>query len=165
MEQVAVAKRSALPDIPIGRIPIKHRSFTMKNVLLASVLAAGLFAVTPAFAEVLEYNVTLNGASQSPPVDTKATGTADVKVDTDAKTITWTTKTSGLSGPATAAHFHGPAAAGANAAPEIDISKNIDSGSAPITDAQIADVKAGKVYLNVHTAKYPDGEIRGQLTK
>jgi hypothetical protein len=109
--------------------------------------------------------VTLDGASQSPAVDTKATGTADVKVDTDAKTITWAVQAEGLTGAPTMAHFHGPAAKGANAPPEIDISKSIESGSAPITDAQIADVKAGKVYLNIHTVKYPDGEIRGQLVQ
>jgi hypothetical protein len=90
---------------------------------------------------------------------------ADVKVDTAAKTITWTIKVDGLTGPATMAHFHGPAAVGANAAPEIDISKMIESGTAPITDAQIADIVAGNVYLNIHTAKFPKGEIRGQVMK
>jgi hypothetical protein len=134
-------------------------------LLLSAALAAGLFTAAPAFAEVLNYKVMLDGASQSPPADTKAKGTADVKIDTDAKTITWTVTEKDLTGAPTAAHFHGPAAASENAKPEIDISKSIESGSAPITEAQIADVKAGKVYLNIHTAKFPDGEIRGQLVQ
>ena len=136
-----------------------------KALMLSTALAAGLFVATPAFAEVLDYKVMLDGASVSPAADTKATGTADVKIDTDAKTITWTITDKDLTGPPTMAHFHGPAAKGANAKPEIDISKSIDGGSAPITDAQIADVKAGKLYLNIHTAKFPDGEIRGQLVQ
>ena len=136
-----------------------------KSALIIATLTAGLLTTAPAFADMLKFTVTLNGASQVPPVDTKATGTADVTIDTAAKTITWTIKDADLTGPPTMAHFHGPAAAGANAAPEIDISKMIDSGTAPITDAQIADVVAGKVYVNIHTAKFPNGEIRGQLTK
>ena len=136
-----------------------------KSLLLAAGLSAFVFTAPFAFAETLTYNVKLDGASQSPPVDSKATGTADVKVDTEAKTISWMIKSMDLSGPATVAHFHGPAAVGANAPPVIDISKMIDSGTAPITDALLADLQAGKIYLNVHTAKYPDGEIRGQVVK
>ncbi len=137
----------------------------IKSHILFATLATGLLLSGSAFAEVLKFNATLDGASQSPAVDTKATGTADVSVDTDAKTITWTIKDQDLSGPATAAHFHGPADVGANAAPEIDISKMVESGTAPITDAQLADLNAGKVYLNIHTAKFPNGEIRGQVVK
>jgi CHRD domain len=43
------------------------------------------------------------------------------------------------------------------------MSKAIMEGSAEITDAQLADIQAGKTYVNIHTAKFPDGEIRGQL--
>ena len=136
-----------------------------KSILIAATLTAGLLASTPLFAEVLVFKATLEGASQSPKVDTKATGTADIKVDTGAKTITWAIKSKDLTGPVTAAHFHGPAAAGANAAPEIDISKSVDGGTSPITDVQLADLKAGKLYLNLHTAKFPNGEIRGQVLK
>ncbi|OIQ70334.1 CHRD domain protein [mine drainage metagenome] len=38
-------------------------------------------------------------------------------------------------------------------------------GSATLTDAQAADLMAGKYYINVHTAANPTGEIRGQVTK
>jgi hypothetical protein len=136
-----------------------------KAIFVVMALSAGLLASTSAFAEMMTFKATLDGASQSPKVDTKATGTADVKVDTTAKTITWKIIGKDLTGPVTAAHFHGPAAAGANAAPEIDISKSVDAGTSPITDAQLADLEAGKLYLNLHTAKFPDGEIRGQVVK
>ena len=136
-----------------------------KSHIIFALITAGLLATTPAFADMLKFKATLDGASQSPAVDTKATGTADVTVDTAAKTISWMIKDQDLSGPPTAAHFHGPADVGANAAPEIDISKMIDAGTAPITDAQLADLNAGKIYLNIHTAKFPNGEIRGQVMK
>lgn len=135
------------------------------SILITTAMAAGVLMATSAFAEMLTFKATLDGASQSPAVETKATGTADIKVDTEAKTITWTIKSADLSGPANAAHFHGPAAVGANADPEIDISKMIDTGTSPITEAQIADIQAGMVYLNIHTEKFPKGEIRGQVVK
>ena len=58
------------------------------------------------------FKVTLNGAQQVPPVQTAATGTAELTYDPGTRVLTWTLNYRGLSGPATMAHFHGPAAAG-----------------------------------------------------
>ena len=72
-----------------------------------------------------------------------------------------------LSGDATAAHFHGPADAGANAGVAVPIKGTASpmAGSAAITDAQAAELLAGKWYINVHTAANKNGEIRGQVLK
>jgi len=81
------------------------------------------------------------------------------------KLLTWTITYSGLSRNATAAHFHGPAKEGENAGPMVPI-KQLDrpmKGSATLTEDQSKALTGGKIYVNVHTAKYPDGEIRGQL--
>src|SRR4029077_20069108 len=107
----------------------------------------------------------LKGASQVPPVDTAGAGKADVTYDDAGKTLAWTITYSGLSGPVTAAHFHGPAGEGENADPMVTI-KQLDSpmkGSATLTEDQFKALTGGKMYINVHTAKYPDGEIRGQV--
>ena len=88
--------------------------------------------------------------------------------DNASKKLSWKITYSGLSGPATAAHFHGPAEAGANAGVAVAIPNAGTSpveGSATLTDAQAADLMAGKYYINVHTAANPGGEIRGQVTK
>jgi len=65
------------------------------------------------------------------------------------------------------AHFHGPAAPGANAPPVVPVPAanlaNPMTGTATLDDGQIADLKAGKWYFNIHTAANPGGEIRGQL--
>jgi CHRD domain len=129
---------------------------------LAGAIVSGL-AITPALAEMLAFKADLKGAGETPPADSTGTGTAQVNIDTDKKEVTWTIQYSGLTGDATAAHFHGAAAAGEKAGPEIDISGRIENGSAPLTDAQLADFQAGKIYVNIHTAKFPDGEIRGQV--
>ena len=88
-------------------------------------------------------------------------------LNTATKELTYTLTFDNLTGPATAAHFHGPAAAGANAGVVVPLGNNPTSpihGSKTLTDAQIADLEAGKWYVNVHTAANPGGEIRGQVT-
>jgi hypothetical protein len=105
----------------------------------------------------------MKGASEVPPTNSVGNGNAMVTLDTASKTLAWKITYSGLTGDATAAHFHGPAAPGANAGPVVDISGKIAEGSATLTDPQMADLQAGKWYLNIHTAKFPDGEIRGQV--
>lgn len=138
---------------------------TMMSTLALAAAMTAVLALAPASAEMLAFKADLKGASEVPPTDSTATGTAQVNVDTDKKEVTWTIQYSGLTGDATAAHFHGPAAVGENARPAVDISGKIESGSATLTDAQLADLQAGKMYINIHTAKFPDGEIRGQVEK
>lgn len=131
--------------------------------LAFALLSSTVLFAFPAQAEMVNFTTELTGASEVPPSDTSAKGTADVVVDTDAKKVTWTVKVEGLTGEATAAHIHGPASATEKAPPVIDMTANIMQGSADITEAQWAELKAGKYYVNVHTAKFPDGEVRGQL--
>ncbi len=130
---------------------------------LTATAAACIMLALPASAETLKYTAELTAGAEVPPTDSSATGTADVTVDTEANTVSWTVTVDGLTGDPTAAHIHGPAAEGENAPPAIDMSDGIMDGSADITDEQLADLKAGNYYVNVHTEKNPDGEIRGQL--
>ena len=120
----------------------------------------------PAFAEKMK--ATLDGKSEVPPNASAGTGTAEIDYDAATKKLSWKLTYSGLSGPATAAHFHGPAEPGKNAGVAVAIPNVIETpaeGSAILTDAQAADLTAGKYYVNVHTAANPGGEIRGQVTK
>jgi hypothetical protein len=137
---------------------------TRSNLIVATVIAA--FAmVSPACAESVAFKADLKGAAEVPPTDSAGTATAQVVVDTETKKLNWTVTYAGLTGDAKAAHFHGPAGPGENAPPVIDISDKIQNGSAALTDQQLADLQAGKWYINIHTAKFPDGEIRGQVEK
>jgi hypothetical protein len=133
------------------------------------VLSAFLLAANSSFAAVVNYTATLKGSTEVPPNDSKGTGTVTATYDTASKKFTYTVSYSGLTGPATAAHFHGPAAAGANAPPVIPIPATALAspikGDTTLTDAQAADLAAGKWYFNVHTAAHGPGEIRGQVEK
>lgn len=108
----------------------------------------------------------LSGASEVPPVATAANGTFETHYDKDTRVLKWKLTFAGLSGPATAAHIHGPAPAGQNAGIMVGFPNPITSpmeGQATLTPAQAADFMAGRTYVNVHTAKNPGGEIRGQI--
>ena len=137
------------------------------RIMLATLgLGATVALAGPAFADKMK--VTLDSKSEVPPNTSAGTGSADVDYDSASKKLTWTLTYSGLSGPATAAHFHGPAEAGKTAGVKVAIPNATSSpaeGSATLTDEQAADLTAGKYYINVHTAANPGGEIRGQVTK
>jgi len=137
-----------------------------KTMLAMLALGATVAFAGPAFAEKMK--ATLDGKSEVPPNASAGTGTADIDYDAATKKLSWKLSYSGLSGPATAAHFHGPAEPGKNAGVAVAIPNATSSpaeGSATLTDAQAADLMAGKYYVNVHTAANPGGEIRGQVTK
>jgi hypothetical protein len=108
----------------------------------------------------------LSGASEVPPVAGSASGMMEATFDAKTNMLNWTVTYSGLSGPVTAAHFHGPAMPGANAGVVVPLTGPLVSpikGSAVLTAAQTADMMAGKWYVNVHTAANPNGEVRGQV--
>jgi len=95
-------------------------------------------------------------------------GSGDVLAMLDGKTLTYTVNYKDLTGPAVAAHFHDASAPGGNGPPIVpatNVGTSPIKGTATLTDAQIADLNAGKVYFNIHTAANPGGEIRGTLAK
>jgi len=120
-----------------------------------------------ASAETIQLHAMLTASAEVASSATPPTGEATATYDTETKLFTYQASYSGLSGPATAAHFHGPAEPGANAPPVVPIDNPASpmSGSATLTDAQAADLLAGRWYLNVHTEAHRPGEIRGQLMR
>jgi hypothetical protein len=139
-----------------------------KKIFSGAIAAVAMLAASASFAEEVKMKADLTGAQEVPPVQSQGKGNAEVNFDTASKRLSWTVTYSGLSGPATAAHFHGPGEPGKNAGVAVPIPNQTNSpvtGSATLTDAQAADLVAGRYYVNVHTAANPGGEIRGQVTK
>ncbi len=137
----------------------------MRYAMMAMTAAVALAFAGTASAAVEHYKTTLAGSKEVPPTDSKGKGKVEATLDTKTKLFSYTVTYSDLSGPATMAHFHGPALAGVNA-PPIVVVKDLASpmkGTATLTDAQIADLKDGKWYFNIHTDAHKGGEIRGQL--
>ncbi|HEV2678838.1 MAG TPA: CHRD domain-containing protein [Aliidongia sp.] len=135
-------------------------------------LAIAAFAAAPsAEAKTMTYRVVLNGKSETPSNTTKGTGHGTVKYDDATKELSWNIKYSGLTGDATAAHFHGPAKPGVAAGVLVPIGPKGSTvmspivGSATLTDDQATALTGGMMYFNVHTKENPAGEIRGQVIK
>jgi hypothetical protein len=140
-----------------------------------STIGLGIFALTAlvmtaptAFAETVNLKASLKAADSVPPNTSNGTGSLQATYDTANKQLTYTVTYSGLTGNATAAHFHGPAEPGKTAGVVVPVQGTVASpikGTATLTDAQAADLLAGKWYFNVHTEANKPGEIRGQVTK
>ncbi|KVL90237.1 CHRD domain-containing protein [Burkholderia stagnalis] len=134
----------------------------LQVALLAGVLAAGSAA-----AETVRLSANLQPSSEVPPTTSKGSGAVDATYDTLTHTLQWTATYESLTGPATAAHFHGPAPVGQNAGVQVPIPKDglasPIKGSKELTDTQVTELMAGKWYFNVHTKEHPSGEIRGQV--
>ena len=140
----------------------------MKFFATAALTAAALVAgLSVAQAEMVQMKAMLNGAQEVPAVTTPGTGTATFAFDTVTRKLDYDISYSGLTGPAAAAHIHGPAAAGANAGVMVPFPAAASplKGSAPRTEAQATAQMAGNTYVNVHTAAHGGGEIRGQITR
>jgi hypothetical protein len=134
-------------------------------MLLATALAA--VCVTSASAATVGYTAKLSGRSEIPKTDSKGTGTLTGTLDTKTKELTYTLSFDGLSGPATAAHLHGPATRAQSAGVIAPLGGKAPtspvSGTVTLTDDQVKALQSNKVYVNVHTAANAGGEIRGQL--
>jgi len=137
-----------------------------RRLALVAIAAVGLSACALMPSETLRLGGNLSGAQEVPAVSTAGTGTLDASFDRATRTLTYTVTYSGLSGPAAAGHFHGPAGPGQNAGVVVPFSDPASPirGEATLTEAQAADLLAGRWYVNVHTRAHPGGEIRAQVT-
>jgi len=135
----------------------------LRRTTLSTLLAAALgVASTAALAE--DVSVKLTGAEEVPAVTTDATASGKISIAKD-MTVSGSVKTKGIAG--TAAHIH-EAPAGKNGPPIITLVKSGDDTftvpeGSKLTEAQYASLKAGNLYVNVHSAEHKPGEIRAQL--
>jgi CHRD domain/FG-GAP-like repeat len=110
----------------------------------------------------------LSSAQEVPTNASTATGYARVFLNESAGTINFTIVFSGLSSNQVACHIHAPAAIGANSGVAINFgavggTSGTITGTAAITATQIAQLRAHQGYVNLHSANFAGGEIRGQL--
>ena len=146
--------------------------FKILSILLGLVFLTGMVSNTAVPAYAIDYTcsvASLDGSQEVPSVSTDGTGSATVTFNSSNNELAWSIEFSGLSGNATLAHFHGPALGGANAGVQVNIGaisglSSPMNGSAILTAELAADLLDGLMYINIHTASNPGGEIRGQVS-
>ena len=130
-----------------NRREIPMHAKIVRSGFVVFALGAFLSTASSAYAEMVKFKANMDATQEVPPNDSKGKGTADLTYDTATKSLTWTITFDGLTGPATVAHFHGPAEPGKNAGVALLIGQKPTSpakGSAMLTDAQAADLMAGR---------------------
>lgn len=148
-------------------------------LLSRALFALALLAAVPAWASIITFEANLSGLNQVPPNASPGSGLATLSYDDVAATISYEVIFSGLVSPASAAHIHlGPA--GTNGPvlfpfPSVpSVTSGSFSGAFSIADLipkpgvetialAIAAGIDGRLYVNIHDATFPGGEIRGQL--
>ena len=131
------------------------------NVFVVSLLNGAVYEIksTPTL-----FFATLNGAQEVPPTNSTATGTATLVLSPDDKSARLSLNFSGLSSAQTDAHIHGPAAIGSEAGVLFPLPLGqISEVKIDLLPGQAQDLKSGLWYVNVHSANFPGGEIRGQF--
>jgi hypothetical protein len=137
----------------------------MRLRLLLTVALGLALAFAPRSADAaLQFEAVINSAQEVPTNSSPATGTGIFTLNDAETQLTIHVEFSGLVAPQTAAHIHGPAAPGVNAGVRfgfplgspVDLVWNIPAGD-------VVSLKAGLLYVNVHSQTYPGGEIRGQI--
>ena len=136
------------------------RSFAMAAVCFTLCWSAGR-------ADTIRFEATLTGSGEAPANAGAGTGKATAILNTATGLFSYTVTYSGLTGPAVAAHFHGPASRTETAPPVVTLKPLASpiTGEAALSDGQIGDVLGEVWYVDIHTAAHPGGEIRGQLIK
>ena len=137
--------------------------------LAALAVAALVAGAAAAHADTVKFQADLTGGGEVPPNASKATGHVEATLDTSSNVLTWSVTYSGLSAAPIGAHFHGPvsyigATSEENAPIQVGTPGSLASpfhGQATIDATQSADLRKGRWYFNLHSQKFPAGEIRG----
>ena len=143
---------------------------TLRSSVIILVGAVSLAFAGPFAAATVNLKAELKASNEVPPNESKGSGSVALTFDEATKKLTWNGSYDNLTGPVTAAHFHGPAPAGKNASIVVPIiaaraASSLLEGSATLTDEQANQLLTDQWYVNVHTVAHQAGEIRGQVTK
>lgn len=139
----------------------------MKTILkLAAATALLAMPLAAAHAATENVKAELTSSAETPPNDSKGTGTLTGSYDPSSRKLTYDVTYQDLTGPATMAHFHAPAPMGKSAGVEVPIKGSVASpikGEVTLNETDAKNLTDGMTYFNIHTQKNPKGELRGQV--
>jgi hypothetical protein len=144
----------------------KFPRFTFAFLLIA---LGGMTASAQESPGPIGFYADLSADEQAETTESPGFGRADFLLDRDTVRLSWKVTYSKLTSAATGAHVHGPQRPGTNAGVQIDLApKGLIlplEGSAVLTDAQLEYLLSGRMYVNIHSQRYPRGELRGQIQR
>ena len=147
---------------------MRTKTLLIVPIVVSGFLAAGSLATAGPEQTTFKLTAALNIGQETTRVKGAKAGAAGRFTATlNGTTLKWTLTFKNLTGPAVAAHIHTAprGVAGPVTVPLCAPCTSPVSGTAMLTAAQVKDILARKQYANVHTAKNPAGEVRGQITR
>jgi hypothetical protein len=140
-----------------------------KNLFLMLTIGLSVFIFSTTASAQQKFTVSLNGVQENPSVNSPGRGSCVLTLDTAETQITLSCTYSGLGSNASAAHIHTNGPVGVNGPILFNLtgasstSGTLTLAPTAVTPAQVADLRAKRWYVNIHTTNFPDGEIRGQI--
>ncbi|MFO1426258.1 MAG: CHRD domain-containing protein [Steroidobacteraceae bacterium] len=140
------------------------------RLLVAALLCpAAVLAGTDDAGPPVRFYADLSPEEQSTTTISNGRGRADFSLERATLRLSWRVSWARLTTSVVGAGIHGPQRPGTNAGVQFDMgTRGLApplTGSAVLTDAQLQYLLAGRMYVNVRTRKYPDGELRGQIQR
>lgn len=134
-----------------------------------ALLSAALAPAARAADDDILFSATLSDNEQSVPTYSKGSGVAEFRLERKTLKLSWTITFKDLTSPPTAAGLYGPENVGANAGLVVDLAngklKSPITGSTVLSDGVFQYLITTRTYVNIHTRRYPDGELRGQVLR
>ncbi len=144
----------------------------LRALCLAALLAVGLSGRAPvaqAADDDIVFTARLSDEDQSIPTESPGEGFAEVRLERATLKITWKITYKGLTSAPTEAGLYGPENVGGNAGQFVNLATTgLASplvGSKVVSDGEFQYLITGRVYVNIHSKRYPQGELRGQLRR
>ena len=148
---------------------LRRPALGVASLLFASLLIGRPLTAAP---DDIRFATDLSPDEESIPTYSSASGHAEFILNRETLKLTWVITYKDLSGPAVTAGLYGPENVGGTSGILIDFRSSPSGtlaspirGSAVLTDGQLQYLVTGRVYANIHTAKWKDGELRGQLQR
>ena len=150
----------------MGNLQRYKLRWTALGVLALSVVLVAIGAASSPNS-LKEFIAVINGGQEVPPVNSPFQGVAHMTFDPSTKMLSFSISFDGLTSPEVAAHFHAPARPGIAAGVLFPLpAGNPKIGTVgPLTNQEIGWLQQGRFYINIHSANFPPGEIRGQVLR
>jgi hypothetical protein len=152
----------------LTNLHLRRAALALSTLAVLTISGAAIPRAESAEDDII-FAANLTPDDESTPTESPATGYAEVRLERATLKITWKVTYRGLTSKPIAAGLYGPENVGANAGQVVNLGvRGLASpiqGSEVLSDGVFQYLITGRVYVNIHTTRYKDGELRGQLRR